>query len=367
MNLKEAARRLGVHYQTAYRWVRSGDLVAVRVGSRYEVSEAAIERLRAQRRAIASPPIETELRVDDGLEAELAKMADGPVLDVEQAVAHLARRIAETTGDLCVVAALSETRDRVEAATCFEPDSLRLPVLAGAIAATMRMRAPDEGPVMRTVFEGNQLFVPHVPQELFRAWLPPEFHQQFDDVCIFGMVAAPMIHDGIAAGGVALMREHPEHPFTSEDADRVDRLAMLAGDVVLSARQDRAARALLAAVLVDARAQVVATGRLDPERALGPSGDPVAVHDADDRVLAMTPAYTAIADRVRSRSTARIVSGELDFASDVCLDEAGTFVVHHAGVRALDATLLGIITVVRRTEREAAPQVPRLASPTPTG
>jgi len=365
MNLKEAARRLGVHYQTAYRWVRSGELVAVRVGARYEVSEAAIERLRSQRRALASPPMEPGLRTDEGLEAELAKMADGPVLDVEQAVAHLARRIAESTGDLCVVAALSEGRDRVEAATCFEPDALRLPVLAGAVAATMRMRAPDEGPVMRTVFEGNQLFVPHVPQELFRAWLPPEFHQQFDDVCIFGMVVAPMIHDGVAIGGLALMREHPEQPFTHDDADRVDRLAALSGDVLLSARQDRAARALLADILADARAQVAATGRLDPERTLGRSGEPVAVHDADDEVLAMTPSYAAIADRVRSRSTARIVSGELDFASDVCPDEQGTFVVHHAGVRALDATLLGIVTVVRRTEREAAPQVPRLATPTP--
>jgi glycerate-2-kinase len=26
VNLKQAAARLGVHYQTAYRWVRSGDL-----------------------------------------------------------------------------------------------------------------------------------------------------------------------------------------------------------------------------------------------------------------------------------------------------------------------------------------------------
>ena len=104
MNLKEAARRLGVHYQTAYRWVRSGELVAVRIGSRYEVSDAAIERLRAQRRALGTPHLEELPRRGDGLEAELAKLADGPMLDVEQAVVHLSRRIAESTGDLCVVA-----------------------------------------------------------------------------------------------------------------------------------------------------------------------------------------------------------------------------------------------------------------------
>src|SRR6185295_4175556 len=110
MNLKEAARRLGVHYQTAYRWVRSGELVAVRIGARYEISDAAIERLRAQRRALATPHLESMPRSADGLEAELMKLADGPMLDVEQAIVHLSRRIAESTGDLCVVALLTEAR-----------------------------------------------------------------------------------------------------------------------------------------------------------------------------------------------------------------------------------------------------------------
>ena len=49
MNLKTAARRLGVHYQTVYRWVRSGQLVAVKVGAGYEISDAALERFEAQR------------------------------------------------------------------------------------------------------------------------------------------------------------------------------------------------------------------------------------------------------------------------------------------------------------------------------
>src|SRR4029078_7034605 len=49
VNLKTAARRLGVHYQTAYRWVRSGQLVAGKVGAGYEISAAALERFEAQR------------------------------------------------------------------------------------------------------------------------------------------------------------------------------------------------------------------------------------------------------------------------------------------------------------------------------
>jgi len=364
VNLKEAARRLGVHYQTAYRWVRSGELVAVRVGARYEVSDAAIERLRAQRRALGTPHLEAVPQPRGSIESELTKLADGPMLDVEQAVVHLSRRIAESTGDLCVVAVLTEARDGVEAASCFEPDSQRLPILAGAIAATMRMRAPDEGPVMRTVFHGDQLFVPHVPQELFRSWLPREFHQQFDDVCIFGLIVAPMIHDGVAIGGIATMRERPEQPFTSDDADFVHRLAVRACDVIVGARQDRLVRASLARIVTAVQAEVDRFGVLDAARAVAGSDDAVAIHDGDDHPLAMTTAYAAIEHAVRSRSTARLRSGELDYSSDVCHDETGAYVVHHAAIRLPNAELAGIVTVARRIERGPDPLPPARVSTT---
>ena len=60
MNLKTAARQLGVHYQTAYRWVRSGQLVAVKVGAGYEISDAALSRFQAQRAAMERVPEATE-------------------------------------------------------------------------------------------------------------------------------------------------------------------------------------------------------------------------------------------------------------------------------------------------------------------
>lgn len=54
MNLKEAARHLNVHYQTAYKWVRAGELRAIRVGGRYEISEGAIAQFVATRRSVSS-------------------------------------------------------------------------------------------------------------------------------------------------------------------------------------------------------------------------------------------------------------------------------------------------------------------------
>ena len=58
MNLKQAAQRLAVHYQTVYRWVRDGELSAVKVGNRYEVSDAAIDQFLSRRASLSNVPIE---------------------------------------------------------------------------------------------------------------------------------------------------------------------------------------------------------------------------------------------------------------------------------------------------------------------
>jgi MerR family transcriptional regulator, light-induced transcriptional regulator len=55
MDLREAAGALGVHYQTAYGWVRQGVLPARKVGRGYAVSEADVTALAAQRRLGTEP------------------------------------------------------------------------------------------------------------------------------------------------------------------------------------------------------------------------------------------------------------------------------------------------------------------------
>ena len=54
VDLATAAERLGVHYQTAYQWVRSGTLPAARVRNRYRVQVSALEAF-ARRREQPSP------------------------------------------------------------------------------------------------------------------------------------------------------------------------------------------------------------------------------------------------------------------------------------------------------------------------
>ncbi len=55
IDLQAAARRLGVHYQTAYKWVRCGDLPAFMVMGSYRLDSDAVARFAA-RRARPGPP-----------------------------------------------------------------------------------------------------------------------------------------------------------------------------------------------------------------------------------------------------------------------------------------------------------------------
>jgi len=59
VELGEAAERLGVHYQTAYQWVRSGELPAVRVRNRYRIDSDDLQRFADERdapRPVAAQP-----------------------------------------------------------------------------------------------------------------------------------------------------------------------------------------------------------------------------------------------------------------------------------------------------------------------
>lgn len=63
MHLRDAAGALGVHYQTAYGWVRQGILPARKTGWGYEVSDSDVHAL-AERRAAGTAP-RPEVRVRD--------------------------------------------------------------------------------------------------------------------------------------------------------------------------------------------------------------------------------------------------------------------------------------------------------------
>lgn len=56
IRLAAAADELGVHYQTAYKWVRDGSLPAVRIGREYRIASADLASFVEQRGQPKAPP-----------------------------------------------------------------------------------------------------------------------------------------------------------------------------------------------------------------------------------------------------------------------------------------------------------------------
>src|ERR1022692_4421258 len=100
MQLRDAADVLGVHYQTAYGWVRQGVLPARKTARGYEVSDSDVSAL-AERRASGTAPT-PQIRVRDwAAQADRlhAAIVSGDETAARQVFARLARGVPIT--DLC--------------------------------------------------------------------------------------------------------------------------------------------------------------------------------------------------------------------------------------------------------------------------
>jgi excisionase family DNA binding protein len=90
MNLQEAADALGVHYQTLYRWVRSGAIPAAKRGSSYDIDPAELERFRNVRQAETPPPQRLQVRDWDAqVDRFHAALLDGDELGARTIVDRL--------------------------------------------------------------------------------------------------------------------------------------------------------------------------------------------------------------------------------------------------------------------------------------
>jgi excisionase family DNA binding protein len=77
IELQEAAEQLGVHYQTAYRWVRSGRLAAQMVGGRYLITTEALAEVVDERSTPRPPTTPSRARLDRQAERMLEALTGG--------------------------------------------------------------------------------------------------------------------------------------------------------------------------------------------------------------------------------------------------------------------------------------------------
>lgn len=90
-DLQAAADHLGIHYQTAYRWVRSGRLNAQMLNGRYVVAYQDLMLVDESRRKPSAPPPPRAKRFGRSGQQMLAALVSGD----ETAAAKIARRLTD--------------------------------------------------------------------------------------------------------------------------------------------------------------------------------------------------------------------------------------------------------------------------------
>jgi excisionase family DNA binding protein len=365
MNLKTAASRLAVHYQTAYKLVRSGALPAVKIGGTYEISEAALERYRAERKAsrAGADAVRTTIpapeRDRDAAIAEVFAVAESTTTSAQAVLATIAVATAECVGDVCVVRAGAGFADVAFHAR----DPKRRAALAVIVHDRCFGPAGPSAAFDKMLATRQTALVSHVAQDRLRASIDPQHRQLLDIVGVHSLVVAPVVVDGEVVAFVTLSRATAGAPYGATDVvfaeamARALRLALLRTEAYRAGWQRRRE-------LVDAIATRVRTGR----RGTG-SVEHLLRDDAIEVVFDLdvtNPASTAsafaightqhVVEELRNATVLgiddRIARGELEyFDHEQELESFGTppqrFIVHRGLVTDAAARPRALVVVAR--------------------
>jgi excisionase family DNA binding protein len=227
VNLKSAARELGVHYQTAYRYVRSGDLVAVRVGPGYEISEAAVTVLKARlaaRDVAAHQGPHGEAHTMLTVEQELATLTESCMLTAQPVFDLVTRWLATNVGDMAALHLFSEDGVWLQAMSSFDLDPARRAVVEAFHMSTMIRVADAFGPTH--ALEGRTVAVHHVSVTDAIRFLPARFKEHADRLMVQSFVSAPVKSaQGTVRGVLSAARFVGGRPYTEQEVGWIEGLA----------------------------------------------------------------------------------------------------------------------------------------------
>lgn len=380
MNLKTAARRLGVHYQTAYRWVRSGQLVAVKVGAGYEISDAALARFQAQRTALeraSEKSIDLTNQPSGGSRENalriLDRMVDAVASDAQPVVQRATRIAVEVLGDGAVCSLRTDDGD-LEVAYVAHIDAV-----IEVQMATVAREVPFTKEFARRVMRAEQpIFVPQVPQRDVRRSVGPEQHQYLVKGSCFSLISVPVAADGRLDGVLLLMRDEPGRPFERPDVEFVEAVATRMSRAIGRAEacraawdvRDRVVAGVASMVEHHERVDMMSRATLDDTLAAVVAGDPeapVAVLDLELRHMSCTKPYAALLghdptdvlctqlaaflhdEQPLHEAFERVLTSELDFRSVEVIPITGPapVLLHVAMARRADATPWGIVVAAQ--------------------
>ncbi|MDQ1520930.1 MAG: hypothetical protein QOI55_2003 [Actinomycetota bacterium] len=229
MNLKTAAAQLSVHYQTAYKLVRSGSLAAVKIGGTYEISDASLQRYRTDREALRTTPFVERDDVpptERGRDVAIAQVwaeAESSTTSARGVIDTIASVAAECIGDICIVRARGE--HGLDEVAFHDRDPKRRAALASIVQGLGFGEDGPSGIYTRVRETRKTVVVSHVAQDRLRASIDPEHRQSLDTVGVHSLVIVPVIVDDSIEALVTLKRATPGAPYGVADVAFAESMA----------------------------------------------------------------------------------------------------------------------------------------------
>lgn len=185
LDLAEAARELGVHYQTIYGWVRNGTINATKIGKTYRIGRAELDQF-ALRRNNGRPPRPIQVR---DWNHQIERLATALDTGDERAARGIVDRLAEggiSPAELCdelLAPVLRQIGDRWAAGNATVADEHR----ASAICERLLARLPTRrtrvrGTVVVTTPAGEHHALPALMATTALRWDGWRVHHLASDI-----------------------------------------------------------------------------------------------------------------------------------------------------------------------------------------
>lgn len=353
--------------------MRTGELVAVKVGPSYDISEAAIEQFRRQRPdlyrdaqqavAVAAPRVGhlvagglDALDALDALRTDLDHMLQRTTLTAQPVFDRLVRHAASAIGDGCVLRLVNDdgVTLRTVAVAHVEPTAHTL--LAAMQDSPLPLAMADEE--LSALRSGTLRRVDFLRQDVARRMMPREFVQYADQLRPFGLLAVPVrTGNGMVVGLLTVLRNSPGRSFDADAQLCAHELADWAGAAHQRLAETRAcwkARSSIHRATETALAIGPAPRPAQLSDLLTLSADPsvaAAALTTDGTLVATNPAFGVEFASVLGDASAwdRLLGGDTDFL-DTHVEVAGARIdAHWAVAKNPDATPVVVIVTCTRT------------------
>jgi signal transduction histidine kinase len=164
--------------------------------------------------------------------AKVSQLVAEAGLDLDGVLDVIARKVSEAIGDACAVRLLSDNGQWMETVVVHHPEETSRALLEAALRVPRR---PEEGLMGRVLSTGQTLLLPRLTVEEVRE-AAPEYLPYVERHGPQSLIAAPLLVHGRTLGGLLVVREARERPFSVEEKVLLESLAARAALAIEDAR-----------------------------------------------------------------------------------------------------------------------------------